>query len=64
MVDNIEMLSTLMVLVKQSKLLESIHEKSPCNPQHIHKELYDCIIDHSKIDFNFTVMRDPDRKNL
>ena len=45
--------------IKQSKLLESIHEKSPCNPQHIHKELYDCIIDHSKIDFNFTVMRDP-----
>lgn len=46
-------------VVKKSRLLESIHEKSPCNPQHIHKELYNCVIDHSKIRFNFTVVRDP-----
>lgn len=61
---NIESILQFSDIVQRNELLNSIHEHSPCNPQHIHKELYNSIIDHSKIDFNFTIIRDPEERIL
>ena len=49
-------------ILKNSNLMKCIHNHSPCNPQHIDKELYRCLVDHSKVDFNFTIVRNPEER--
>ena len=33
-------------IVRRNEVLDSIHDQSPCNPQHIHKELYTLSLIH------------------
>lgn len=49
-------------VLKNSNLLKSLHQHSPCNPQHISKELYRCVVDHSKVNFNFSIVRHPEER--
>lgn len=59
---NMEAIKKFDAELKNSNLLKSLHNHSPCNPQHIDKELYRCIVDHSKVDFNFTIIRHPEER--
>lgn len=58
--EDIEKCEKFKDVLKNSNLLNSLHNRSPCSPQHIHNDIYRCVVDHSKVNFTFAIVRHPE----
>jgi hypothetical protein len=59
---NISQIKNFSGIVKYNNFLKSIHRGSPCTPQHIHNYFYNHVMDMSKVDFTFSVVRHPEER--